>query len=312
MGFYPQGNLWQCGPFALKHALAMLGVFTHEHRIARLAGSTAARGTDEAQLRRAARSFRCSFSLVRHDEAEDARRALTESLDRGIPALLCVHQWAHWITVVKQERGRFIVLDSEDDAVLTILTWRQLGRAWAYREEPEHVEADEVDEDGGRVHYDFHPVTPRFRVETRPKFSIARARYLRRPENRALAERWEEYVSDLGVLCRVRTPLSEQVISMGEFLRRHDQTILRQVDFWHGEVQPRRARRILEHMHFVADTLGMVVHRQDEKRALAGITAILTLWAANYYGTAPVYQPVFSRRTRGRRGHGRHGRLRRR
>jgi hypothetical protein len=43
-------------------------------------------------------------------------------------------------------------------------------------------------------------------------------------------------------------------------------------------------------MHFVADTYGLVIHEEDEKRAIAGITTILTLWAAGKYGAPPVYE----------------------
>ena len=81
------------------------------------------------------------------------------------------------------------------------------------------------------------------------------------------------------------------MISLGEFLRRYEKMILDQVDLWHGWLVRSQAKRILSYMHFVADTYGLVIHDEDEKRAIAGITAILTLWAASEYGVSPVYQP---------------------
>jgi len=57
MGIYPQPNIWQCGPFALKHALAMFGVLKDEKDISKLAGSHWWNGTDELQLGRAAKKF---------------------------------------------------------------------------------------------------------------------------------------------------------------------------------------------------------------------------------------------------------------
>ena len=39
MGIYPQPNIWQCGPFALKHALVTLGVLKDEREISKLAGT---------------------------------------------------------------------------------------------------------------------------------------------------------------------------------------------------------------------------------------------------------------------------------
>jgi hypothetical protein len=132
-------------------------------------------------------------------------------------------------------------------------------------------------------------------------FSLARAKYLRRSENRNFAQQWDAYVEDLLVICKPRTARSSNVFSLGEFFRRHEGMILDQVDLWHGDMDRRQARKILRNMHFVADTYGLVIHEEDEKRAIAGITAILTLWAGGKYGIQPVYQTVPKRR-RGRRG----------
>ena len=48
-------------------------------------------------------------------------------------------------------------------------------------------------------------------------------------------------------------------------------------------------RRITGNLKFVADTYDLVVRREDEKRAIAAITAMLTLWAASTRGIGPVY-----------------------
>ncbi|MFA6438296.1 MAG: hypothetical protein WCX28_03230, partial [Bacteriovoracaceae bacterium] len=170
-----------------------------------------------------------------------------------------------------------------DKAVLQILSWHQLKKIWVYNE------SDENDPEHHETIYDFHPVVPRFRVSTKAKFSVARAKFLRRPENRLLARLWDEYVEDLLNLCRPRTVLSIKVFSLGEFLRRHQEMIVDQVVFWHGKVERSDANKILSNMHFVADTYGLVIHEEDEKRAIAGITSILTLWAASKQGVDQVY-----------------------
>jgi hypothetical protein len=74
--------------------------------------------------------------------------------------------------------------------------------------------------------------------------------------------------------------------------------IVDQVDLWHGWIERRQAQTILNQLHFVADTYGLVIPAQDEKRAIAGLTAILTLWAASEYGVLPVYQPPRKARRR--------------
>ncbi len=285
MGFVPQPNIWQCGPFALKHALVMLGKFVDEKEVSRFARTNRWSGTDEKELARAARRLDCELPLIREYSADEARRELVAHLRRGTPCLICAYEWTHWVTVVKEERGRFILLDSRNNAVLTIQTWTQFKRHWVYHR-------PDKNNGGTETLYDFHPVVPRFRVQTRARFSVARAKYLRRPENREFARQWDEYVEDLLAICKPRTPLSSNVISLGEFLRRHEDMIVDQVAFWHGWIERQRAQKILKYLRFVADTYGLIIHEEDEKRAISGITAVLTLWAGGKYGIKPVYQSL--------------------
>jgi hypothetical protein len=274
MGLYPQPNRWQCGPFALKHALVTLGIFAPERTITDMAGTRRGGGTDERQLRKAARRFRCDLTPIRRHEPELARRELLSQLRRGHPCLICVKEWDHWVTVVKAEAGKFIVLDSERAAVLTIYSWPQLRRAWAYHER------DGRDRGLDDTIYDLFPVVPRERVSARARFSLARARYLRKPEHRRLAAHWDDYLADLLLICRPRTALSSRVVSVGEFLRRYGATIVDQAVLWHGAIKRPPAERVLRNMNFVADTYGLVIRTVDEKRAIAGISTILALWAA--------------------------------
>ena len=67
MSFYPQPNKYQCGPFALKYALVMLGVFASEKSIAKKAGSTWWAGTDEIGLERAANHYDCRLKYFRRE-----------------------------------------------------------------------------------------------------------------------------------------------------------------------------------------------------------------------------------------------------
>lgn len=284
MGIEPQPNLWQCGPFALKHALIVLGIFADEKTITRIAHSSSKNGTSEEQIARAAKHYNCDVPMIRRHDPEIARKELLHYLRRGIPLLLCINDWNHWITVVKAEEGRFILLDSQEKAVLTILTWAELKTRWI------HHEQDRFDVDHWESIYDIHPVIPKFRVQTKAKFSVARAQYLRRPENARLAKFWDQYLADLMTIAKPRTPLSRKVISLGEFLRRHERMIVAEVDYWHGEVKRRRAFKILKNLHFVADTYGLVIHDEEEKRAIAGFTSLLTLWATSRFGSPRVYE----------------------
>ncbi len=289
MGFDTQPNLWQCGPYALMHALISLGVLVSAKEISRIAGTDAS-GTDEFQLAKAAKEFNCRLRTMRYSDPDRARRALVRQLRRGIPCLLCIHQWRHWVAVVKEERGRFILLDSEERAVLTIVTYEELSRLWVYRQK------DEVRKNGEDTLYDLHPLVPRFRVLLRGRFSISRARFLRRPENRELARRWEEYLEDLLVLCTPASRTDADVISLGEFLRRHGGMIIDQVAFWHGAIARAQAEKVLRNMRFVAATHGLVIPADDVAHVIAGLTAILTLWAGGKYGVSRFYEARRPRR----------------
>jgi hypothetical protein len=283
MGFRVQPNLWQCGPYALKHALIMLGMLVDERKITKVADSNES-GTNEKNLARAARRFGCELREIRLKDPIEAKRELTGYLRDGIPCLLCVHEWKHWVAVVKEEKGKFLLLDSEEEAVLTIVSWKQLETMWQFP-----MENDEKPPQTETL-FDLYPLSPRFRVQVRANFSLSRARYLRRPENRELAQQWDQYLEDLLQICKPRNPLSEHVFSLGEFLRRHGGMIVDQIVYWHGKVQSKALRKVLRSLRFVADTHGLVVHMDDEKRAIAGLTTILALWASRRGGVGPVYE----------------------
>ncbi|MBI4535850.1 MAG: hypothetical protein HY708_06195 [Ignavibacteriae bacterium] len=283
MGIYPQPNKWQCGPFALKHALIMLGKFVDEKQVSRLAGTHWWAGTDEIKLARAARAYDCEMKVIRRKNALRAKRELLATLKRGYPAVLCVDDWGHWITVVGVERGKFIYLDSREAPVVCIDTWTGLKNRWVFKE------PDEDDPTNTETLFDLHPVIPRLRPRTKARFSLKRARYLRRAENRKFATHWDEYFSDLTHICQPRTPQSERVFPMGALLRRHGSMIKTQVAFWHGVVTREQVGKILKNLQFVADTYDLVIREEDEKHAIVAITANLSLWAASKFGVNEVY-----------------------
>jgi len=284
MGFRKQPNRWQCGPYALMHALIMLGVLVDESEVSELTGTDSS-GTDEVQLSRAARKLNCRLGSVRRHDPDEARRILLRYLRRGIPCLICVHRWSHWVTVVKEERGKFILLDSEDKSVLTIVNWSELARSWVYRRR-----RSEIDDDTPPPVYDMHPLLPKFRVRLRARFSVARARFLRRPENRDLAYLWDEYLEDLLVLCKPASKLDTDVVSFREFARRHGEMILEEVSFWHGSIDRQQGEKVMRNMRFVASTHGLVIPAVGKRRTIVGLSVLLTLWAGGRYGVRPIYE----------------------
>ncbi len=283
MGLYHQPNNWTCGPFALKYALIMLGRNVDEKRISRIAGTHWWSGTDEIKLARAARKYDCTLKFIRRKNSLRAKRELLLSLKRGHPCLLCVDGWNHWITVIGAERGRFMYIDSRRQPVVRVEEWRALKKRWVFRER------DEDDSTQVETLYDLHPLIPHFRVRSKARFTLKQARYLRRPENRALASHWDEYFNDLTRICTPRNPRSEKVFPMGELLRRHATMLRSQIMYWHGSVRRREVTKLLRNYRFIADTYDLVVREEEEKRALVALATNITLWAASKHGVGEVY-----------------------
>jgi hypothetical protein len=269
MGLYPQPNSWTCGPFALKHALAIIGVFVDEREVARLARTHWWNGTDEIKLARAARAYGCDLPLVRRKNADRARRELVEQLRNGHPTLLCVDKWSHWVTAVHVEGKKFVVLDSSHTPVVQILSWRELSRSW------DHTVKDAEDPDNIEHLYDLHPLVPTsFNPQARATLSLTRARHLRRRRNGTLLEHWDTYFSEL---MRIGRPSSrKRTLSMGELLRRHGAMLLEEIVRHDRRVKPAKLRRVLAELQFVAETYGVVIPPEREKRAIAALTSYLT------------------------------------
>lgn len=281
-GFYPQPNEYTCGPFALKHALLALGRMVDVTQISTTAKTNWWSGTNEIQLARAARAFECDLVLERRSDEEQARKILVKHLRDQTPVLLCVEEWSHWITVLRSEDRRFVVVDSQDEPLLSVRTWPQLRKRWRYHD------IDYV-KDNPPVLYDLMAVTPRFRTSVKGDFSVERVKFLRRPENRRLARYWNEYLEDLLEICRPATHRIAEPLSMGEFLRRHQELIVTRVVYWHGDVHREEVQRVLRELRFVSETYGLVIPASMSRRALADLAILVSMWTCSDRGVDSMF-----------------------
>lgn len=278
MSFYPQPYKYQCGPFALKYGLVMLGRFENERTIGKRAGSTWWYGTDEIGLAKAAKTFDCKMKYFRRETPDEAIKALSKHLKRGWPCILSVDSWEHWISVVKVQQGKFIVFDSILDKVIVIYGARQLAIRWK-----------NIDEDTGDISYDGYALIPNTKPATKPNFTLEKARYVMRKRNKRLAVKWDTYFNDLISICRPRYPNSKSVISFNEFLRRNEKMLVEQIAYWHGNPTHSELEKLLKDLQFMAEVYDLVIHTEDQKKALVDLSSILMMYACGKYGMDPIY-----------------------
>ena len=241
-GFSPQPNDWLCGPFALKHALWLLGTRADDREIARIAG-TDSTGTDEQELARAAREYGCDLKTVRRRDPESAARDLETYLHRGVPVLLCIEQWDHWVTAACEDDGIFVVVDSRVPVLFRLLPWEMLQRLLVYHE-------------GSRARhlYDLHPLVPDVPAARRPTLTLDRTRFLREWENRHVVADWYGFLYDTLEVFGDQEPAHGR--RPGEFFGRHEPTLLDAVSPNDQSLRA-EARRVLRAIRFMADAYGM-------------------------------------------------------
>ncbi len=278
MSFYPQPNEWSCGPFALKYALVMHGRFENELEISQKAGTHWWNGTNEISLAKAAGAYDCTLKSIRRLEGNKARISLNKYLRKKIPCILCVDDWNHWMTVINYDQQKYIIVDSEESPVIQIYSWSQLSKRWMYN-----------DENTDKTLFDLYPLIPNFKRQSKPKFTLRIAQELRKEKNQDLAKKWDEYFSDLISICKTKTPLSVNHISMAEFLRRYSKMIIQQVGYWHGFPTKSELKEVLKRFEYVAKIYDLVIPEEGKLEAIAALSSILMMYSCGKYGMHKIY-----------------------
>jgi hypothetical protein len=256
----------------------MLGIFESEKLIAKKAGSNWWNGTDEIGLEKAAKYFKCKMKYFRRETATDAVAALSRHLRKGYPVILSVDDWGHWITIVTRQQGKYVVVDSSLENVITIYSANQIARRWKY-----------IDPDNSFRSYDGYALIPNFRILTKAKFTLAKAHFVMNKRNGELAKHWDSYFNDLRTICRPLNSLSVYTISFGEFLRRNEKLIIDRIGYWHGHPTHNELKKILNNMKFVAEIYNLVIYVEDTKKAIVDLTSLLMMYSCGKYGMNKIY-----------------------
>jgi hypothetical protein len=266
MGIYGQPNSWQCGPFALKHALLALGIFAHEDELTRLAGSTEVRGTNERQLGRAARLFGARLLMERRKDPGAAQASLQARLAHGHPVLLCIDQWEHWVTAVAADGREVVIFDSKYDVPLRIEPWETLSARLAFRQRRFGYWSRSI--------YDLHPVVPH-----RPSFRLllapSRARELLDPGRAGLSGRWDLHAR---ALLPLTVPTGDQMqigSRAAAFIAAHRPTILSRACALLGGGAAEAVAAELDGLAFTADLFPAVLRPEAEATAVEQLARAL-------------------------------------
>ena len=209
---------------------------------------------------------------------KDALKLLNERLKKGIPCVLSVNSWEHWMTVINYTKGKYVFIDSENEKVIGIKTPAQLTRYWKYADKYENI-----------ISYDGYAIVPKFRMYTKAKFTPEKAKQIMYKKNEKLAKKWDQYFNDLISVCRPRTKLTMKMITFGEFLRRNEESLVTKVADWHGMPSYSEIKKVLQNMKIVADIYDLIIPLEEEKKALVDITSLLMMYACGKYGMDTLY-----------------------
>lgn len=127
---YSQVKKTWCGPTAISNALLAVGQKVSQKRAGKLCGTTD-EGTDEHQLMMGLDLLGVTYEVLKENARKVARAGLDRTLLQGQPALLCVDDWGHWVTVIAPPLGaRYPYVDPVSGDI-KLIHWRTLERRWA-------------------------------------------------------------------------------------------------------------------------------------------------------------------------------------
>jgi hypothetical protein len=132
-------------------------------------------------------------------------------------------------------------------------------------------------------------VLPKVRTTVKADFHVERVKFLRRPENHSLALHWDEYLEDLLEICRPPTTRASDPISMGEFLRRHQELLVGRITYWHGDIEREAIVRVLRNFRFVSETYDLVIPMSATRRAVADLAILVTMYVVAARGLDEMY-----------------------
>ena len=127
-----QARKFTCGPASISNAFSVFGVEIEEDTIAEVAQTSASGGTSDRGMKKAIQHFNFVAEPVQHRVADLALEDLKRRLSGGVPVILCVDQWSHWVTAIGRLGDTYIIVDPASKTLVLFLTTEQLLRRWRH------------------------------------------------------------------------------------------------------------------------------------------------------------------------------------
>jgi ABC-type bacteriocin/lantibiotic exporter with double-glycine peptidase domain len=127
----PQRLTWWCGVASAANALACLGIERDQEDLATLCHVTRKDGTDEDEVMRALLACGAKVAPWYSRHRLRSMQWLQSTLHDHGPAILCVDQYQHWVTVIGSlNQTTFWVFDPAADMGLQMYGWDELVARW--------------------------------------------------------------------------------------------------------------------------------------------------------------------------------------
>lgn len=271
-----------CGPSSLSSCLAILGIPADPQEVARAAGKPyriAAEGVNELEIRKAARRYavRTEFlARFRRSRGLEFARRLRTHLRKGLPGILLVEDFSHWIAVIGwlEARAQFIVMDP-DERHRAFGRWsesRLLREAWNVH--PQGAEPDQ-----------FFAILTR-RKDGKPARWRLTESFLRLLDVGS-EQTSEEMLNDLIEMAR-RARAEDSGEEPGPFLERvleeHERVVVGSVQHWAAfnrrSVRPAALRGLYRDYLAIASAAGLRLSKgADVSAIVAQMTTVLATYA---------------------------------
>jgi ABC-type bacteriocin/lantibiotic exporter with double-glycine peptidase domain len=126
-----QSKSYWCGLASIANALEVLGIRRSQKELDRLCHVSAAAGTDEVEMKRALLAQRdVAIDEWNSNMVNQAMTWLEEHLMNRGPAILCVDDDDHWITVIGMCDESFIVFDPSRNQGVEVHNDYSLAARW--------------------------------------------------------------------------------------------------------------------------------------------------------------------------------------